>query len=40
MNIVPCKEGCRWQQDGMCTLSDLACPASPNGSQCRYFEQA
>ena len=38
MNLVPCKEKCRWQNDGLCTLQDLTRPAASVVSKCRYFE--
>lgn len=40
MNIVPCKENCRWQKEGSCTLNDLTRPTATSESQCRYFEKA
>ena len=40
MNLVPCKENCRWQNDGLCTLCDLTRPAASTASKCRYFEKA
>ncbi len=40
MNIVSCKENCRWQSDGQCTLCDLTRPTVSTDSQCRYFERA
>lgn len=40
MNLVPCKENCRWQIDGLCTLNDLTRPAASAISQCLYFEKA
>lgn len=39
MNLVPCKENCRWQQEGMCTLPDLTCPSESTVSPCRYFSE-
>lgn len=40
MNLISCKEVCRWQVDGQCTLSDLTRPAAGAASPCRYFEKA
>mgnify|MGYP004502255699 CR=1 FL=1 len=39
MNIVPCSENCRWQNDGMCTLKDLTRATDTTGAECRYFEK-
>lgn len=40
MNMIPCRENCRWQEDGQCTLRDLTRPAAGTASPCRYFEKA
>lgn len=37
MNLVPCSENCRWQQEGMCTLPDLCRAVNSAESKCRYF---
>lgn len=39
MNIIPCSEACRWQNDGFCTLCDLTQPTACAESKCRYFEK-
>lgn len=38
MNLVPCGKNCAYQQDGYCTRSGSAVPASAKVDGCCYFE--
>lgn len=36
MNMIVCSERCRWQKDGLCTLSELSRGAGAS-KDCCYF---
>lgn len=40
MNMIVCGECCRWQKDGLCTLTDLSRGVSGKSADCRYFEKS
>ena len=37
MNLIPCDQGCKHQQEGYCTLNHIASLTSNTGAKCGYF---